>query len=219
MKRIIFALLTLLLLSSPAFGQEGYIQHPSSGSGTGVSTASDCSVAAYQANGKICQDTDDDKVWVGTGSAVEQLLSLGASGLGALTTGVLYCTTGSSICTPSTKAIGTGSGQVAAGDHVHAGMTSTIASGTAALGTDAIGSGDHATLVTVAATGVATTDVINWGFNSDPHGVTGYAPSTNGMLTIIAYPTANNVNFLVVNNTGASITPGSAITLNWIVVR
>lgn len=93
-----------------------------------------------------------------------------------------------------------------------------VASGTSALGTGAISSGACATAVTTSATNVATTDVINWGFNGDPTGVTGYAPSANGMLTIVAYPSANNVNFKVCNNTGASITPG-AVTLNWIVVR
>lgn len=94
-----------------------------------------------------------------------------------------------------------------------------IASGTAALGTSAITSGASATLVTVAATGVATTDVISWGFNQSPNGVTGYnAASTTGCLVITAYPTANNVNFLVSNPTAASITPG-ALTLNWRVDR
>ena len=94
-----------------------------------------------------------------------------------------------------------------------------IASGTAELGTAEIASGNHATVVTVAATGVATTDVIDWGFNADVHGVTGYAPTANGCLFIQAYPTANNVNFLVINNTAAAITPGSAVTLNWKVSR
>jgi hypothetical protein len=93
-----------------------------------------------------------------------------------------------------------------------------VASGTAALGTSAIASGASASVVTVAATGVATTDVIDWGFNGDPTGVVGYQPSVNGMLTIIAYPTADNVNFKVANNTAASVTPG-AITLNWKVRR
>jgi hypothetical protein len=93
-----------------------------------------------------------------------------------------------------------------------------IASGTASLGTSAIASGASASVVTVSATGVATTDVIDWGFNGTPAAVTGYVPSANGMLTIIAYPTANNVNFLVANNTAASVTPG-AITLNWRVMR
>lgn len=93
-----------------------------------------------------------------------------------------------------------------------------IANGTSALGTSAISSPSCATVVTTAATGVATTDVITAGFNGDPTAVTGYAPSTSGMLTIIAYPTTNNVNFKVCNNTASSITPG-AITLNWKVTR
>lgn len=98
------------------------------------------------------------------------------------------------------------------------GLTTTIASGTSALGTSAIASGACATVVTTAATNTATTDVILVGFNGDPTAVTGYAPSANGMLTIINYPTTNNVNHKVCNNTGASVTPG-AITLNWRVVR
>lgn len=94
-----------------------------------------------------------------------------------------------------------------------------IASGTSALGTSAISSGAAATLITTSATGVATTDVITWGFNTDPNAVTGYdAKSTSGCLVITAYPTANNVNFLVSNPTAGSITPG-ALTLNWRVVR
>lgn len=94
----------------------------------------------------------------------------------------------------------------------------TIASGTASLGTSAIASGGKASTVTVSAPGVLSTDTIVASFNSDPTGVTGYVPSTNGMLTIIPYPSSGNVNFIVANNTGSSITPG-AITLNWRVLR
>lgn len=94
----------------------------------------------------------------------------------------------------------------------------TIAGGTAVLGTGSISSATCATVVTVSATGVATTDVISVGFNSDPTGMTGYVPLTSGMLTIIPYPTANNVNFKVCNNTTSSITPG-VITLNFKVWR
>jgi len=97
-------------------------------------------------------------------------------------------------------------------------VTYTIASGTSALGTSAISSATCATAVTTSATGTATTDVIDVSFNGDPTGVVGYQPLTSGMLTIIAYPTANNVNFKVCNNTSGSITPG-AITLNWKVRR
>lgn len=94
----------------------------------------------------------------------------------------------------------------------------TIASGTAALGTSAISSAACATVVTASAPGVATTDVVLASFNGDPTAVTGYVPATAGMLTIIGYPTANNVNFKVCNNTSSSVTPG-AITLNWRVTR
>jgi len=97
-------------------------------------------------------------------------------------------------------------------------VTTTIASGTSALGTSAIASATCAAVVTTTATGTATTDVVLAGFNGDPTAVTGYIPATAGMLTIIGYPTANNVNFKVCNNTSASITPG-AITLNWRVER
>lgn len=92
----------------------------------------------------------------------------------------------------------------------------TIASGTSALGTSAISSNACATVVTTSATGVLTTDNIMADFNSDPSAVTGYVAGS--MLTIIKYPTANNVNFLVCNNTSGSLTPG-ARTLNWRVVR
>ena len=96
--------------------------------------------------------------------------------------------------------------------------STTIASGTSSLGTSAIASGACAAAVTTTATGAASTDVVNWGFNSNPTGVTGYIPSASGMLSIIAYPTTGNVVFLVCNNLASSVTPGS-ITLNWRIIR
>ena len=98
-------------------------------------------------------------------------------------------------------------------------LTGTVASGTAAMGTSAISSGACATVVTVSATGVATTDAIRVGFNTDPTAITGYGASATGaVLTIYPYPTANNVNFKVCNSSSGSITP-SALTLNWEVAR
>ena len=96
--------------------------------------------------------------------------------------------------------------------------THTIASGSTAMGTSAISSATCATVVTATATNTATTDVLTASFNGDPTAVTGYVPLTAGMLTIIAYPTANTANFKVCNSTTSTITPG-AITLNWRVVR
>lgn len=125
----------------------------------------------------------------------------------------------SAVAISQVTGLGTGVGTAATANLSAAGgLSSTIASGTSALGTGAISSATCATVVTTTATNIVTTDVIWWGFNGDPTGVTGYIPATAGMLTIIAYPSANNVNFKVCNNTASSITPG-AITLNWRVVR
>lgn len=97
-------------------------------------------------------------------------------------------------------------------------LATTVASGTAALGTSAIASGACATAVTATATGAATTDVVGWGFNSDVTSVTGYQASANGMLTILVWPTTNQINIKTCNNTASSVTPG-AVTLNWRIGR
>jgi hypothetical protein len=90
-------------------------------------------------------------------------------------------------------------------------LTATIASGTAALPTAAIASATCSSVVTVAATGALTTDAMSGiTFNGDPTAITGYAPTATGSLKIYQWPTANNVNFKVCNDTNASITPGAA---------
>src|SRR6266404_3441446 len=101
---------------------------------------------------------------------------------------------------------------------VNASTTLTIASGAKALATGAISSATCTSAQTATATGTLTTDTIIATFNADTTGVTGYIPSTNGMLVIFVYPTADTFNAKVCNNTTASITPG-AVTLNWRVVR
>jgi hypothetical protein len=99
-----------------------------------------------------------------------------------------------------------------------AGLTQTIASGSTALGTTLIASGAKSSILTVTATGVLATDNILADFNTDPSGITGYAPSASGMLTIIKWCSAGAINFYQYNNSGAGITPG-AVTLNWRVCR
>lgn len=102
------------------------------------------------------------------------------------------------------------------------GTTVTIASGNVALGTSAIASGTCATTVTVTATGADPApphyDTVSADFNADPTGVTGYAPSTSGILTIIKWVSVNAANFRVCNLTASSVTPG-AVTPNWRVLR
>ena len=97
-------------------------------------------------------------------------------------------------------------------------LPQTVASGTIALATGAVASGACTSAQTSTATGAASTDVIEATFNADPTSTTGYSPTTNGMLTIVSYPTTNTANFKVCNNTGSSITPGAA-TLNWRITR
>jgi hypothetical protein len=95
--------------------------------------------------------------------------------------------------------------------------TTTIASGTAALGTTLITNGTCAAVVTVTAPLVLTTDNVAADFNADPTSTTGYNPAT-GLLSIVKWPGSGNVNFKVCNATGSNQTPG-AVTLNWRVTR
>ena len=101
--------------------------------------------------------------------------------------------------------------------NANATMAYVVASGASALNTSAISSASH-NLTTVSATGVLTTDTILATVNGSIIAITGYVPATAGMLSIYAYPTADNVNFDVINNTSGAITPG-AVTVNWKVIR
>lgn len=91
-----------------------------------------------------------------------------------------------------------------------------VATGTATLGTSLVSSGACVAAVTVAAPGTTSGDNIMADFNADPTATSGYQPGQ--MLTIVKYPTTDNVNFKVCNNTASNITP-AAVTLNWKVLR
>jgi hypothetical protein len=93
-----------------------------------------------------------------------------------------------------------------------------LATTTAVLGTSPISGNSCASVVTVSATGVATTDTITWAPNADISAVTGYGAGSTDGLKIYPYPTADNINFKVCNGTSSSITPG-AVTLNVAVYR
>jgi hypothetical protein len=90
--------------------------------------------------------------------------------------------------------------------------TQTIASGTAAMTTAGIGTGACGTTVTVAATGVLTTDTIDFARNAAA------TIGNGGGLALNAWPTAGNVNFNYCNSSAGTITP-TAMTVNWSVRR
>lgn len=92
------------------------------------------------------------------------------------------------------------------------GLPFTIGSGTAAMTTAGITTGACGTTVTVAATGVLTTDVISFARNA------AVTIGNGGGLTLNAWPTAGNVNFNYCNSAAGTITP-TAMTINWTVVR
>jgi hypothetical protein len=130
----------------------------------------------------------------------------GFPGFGTITSGALMKFTDASGAATAGVVPGTGvETAIAANLSAAGGLSTTIGSGTATLGTGAISSAACATAVVVS-------------INGDPTAVTGYVPLAAGMLTIIAYPTSGNANFKVCNNTSSSITPG-AITLNVRVIR
>jgi hypothetical protein len=73
---IIFAILLIVVSTSEAWN-DGW----SSG---GVETSTECNASKYYKDGTLCQDTDDNKLYLGTGAAVLQILS--ATSIGTIAT-------------------------------------------------------------------------------------------------------------------------------------
>lgn len=145
----------------------------------------------------------------------------GACGAGSMTypsgTGIAVVTSGTSWGT--TIAPGTGVATALAVNTNTAGAFGVlIAKGTATINPGALASGSCSSAIDGGtATGVATTDSIEYSFNADPTAATGYS-GVGTLVTLYKYPTADHVNFKVCNWTGSSITPAS-VTLNWRVAR
>lgn len=83
-----------------------------------------------------------------------------------------------------------------------------VATGTATLTSSSIAAVTCAAVVTVAATGTATTDKISWSYASAP------STATDGKLILSVYPTLNNVNFLLCNPTAGALVP-TGLVVNW----
>lgn len=142
--------------------------------------------------------------------------TLGASGvLGSVTMG--NATSGTLKIQPVTGALGTTTLLIPVAAGVGT-IAQRIASGSAVVNPGALTSGSCSSAIDGGtATGVLTTDIVNYAFNADPSAATGYS-GIGSLVTIYKYPTADHVNFKVCNWTGSSITPAS-VTINWSVVR
>jgi len=90
-------------------------------------------------------------------------------------------------------------------------VTRSVAAGTSTLARSAIGAGGCAPVVTVSAGNALPSDRIAWSYASAPS-------AADGKLILSVYSTANNVNFLLCNPTGGSISP-SGLTINWVDLR
>jgi len=218
-------------VSTVAFGNG--LTVPSGSSGTAAVTLTNTTNSQSGASYTLLTTDASKTVWM-TNVAATTVTVLAAATAGAGYAVAVVCDAGCTIARSGSDTLNGAATSITLAGHqlayiqgdgtsayrvnIAAATPGTIASGTSALGTSAIASATCASVVTTAATGTATTDVVTASFNGDPTAVTGYIPLVAGMLTIVSYPTANNVNFKVCNNTSSSITPG-AITLNWRVAR
>ncbi len=185
-------------------------------------------VAAHAQSSKVTIDAEIDTNWPDntSGAITPAILRSTVKDIVASYVDWLVCSAQGGIvywnstATPTCLVAGT-SGQVLKTQGAAANPTwATVAilSGSKALGTTAIATTACTAAQTVTATGLLTSDVINWQFSSDPVAVIGYTPATAGSLQIRAYPTADTVNFKQCNPTASTITP-AALTINWQVIR
>lgn len=176
-----------------------------------IGSGSCASVVTVAASGVTTSDT----ISVGFLSDPTSIAGYGVSAIGAILSVYDYPTAGNvnfKVCNNTANSVSPGSMTLS---WIVMQPSSTVASGTATLGTSAIASGSCASVVTVAASGVSSTETLAIGFQGDPTSIAGYGTSATGaVLTVYAYPTAGDVNFKVCNSTSTSITPG-AMTINW----
>ena len=75
---IIIATVSILLISNNTIAGPAWVPPG------GAKPSTECNAEAYYADGTLCHDTDDDKLYLGTGAAVLQILS--ASSIGTIAT-------------------------------------------------------------------------------------------------------------------------------------
>lgn len=99
------------------------------------------------------------------------------------------------------------------GTPASANLAATIASGTTTLTSGNIANATCQAVVTTSASGVLTTDGIEWAYATNP------TVTTDGLLTVSASVTSNNVNFTRCNDTATNPIASTGIVINWRVLR
>jgi hypothetical protein len=111
------------------------------------------------------------------------------------------------------SSLGIGAGAAVTSTGAGGTMGAIIASGTTTLTSGNIANATCQTAVTSSATGAATTDSIEWAYASAPGG------TTDALLTVSPYVTANNVNFTRCNTSATNPIASTGMVINWRVVR
>jgi hypothetical protein len=172
----------------------------------------DCATSG--SNAIVCTKMNGQAVTLG--GAFTMSGAFGFTGTLTGTTAVTFPTSGTLVNTGVTTLASLSS---ANGSAIPAGatLTQTVCSGTISLsGTVASASSSN---FTATCTGLTPADNISLDFNGSPLAITGFVPSASGMLTVLKWPSSNTINVSVANNTAASITLGSTVTLNYHVYR
>lgn len=221
MKKLLSAVYILLVMAGYASADTVI-----TGGSNGVKTDTDCNQSQYYPLGTLCQDTDDGKLYKGTGAAVEEITSASAgagdvtgpaassdgemavfSGVGGKTikrsnslTGVAYLTSG----VVSAKTIGTASGNVAAGDHTHSGVYLPV-------GTldDTKGNGD--TSYVWSADKVYDQLALKQGLNAGLTSLAGLSEAAGSVVTT----SADNTYGVVTSSSGLKLLQNNAGTMTW----
>jgi hypothetical protein len=143
----------------------------------------------------------------GANSSVYTTSEIANGQLGSLAyvigTGVEVCTAVTSGSCTTWTTVGGGGGAV----------TKVCSQVAITMPTALIASAAESTTATGTCTGLTTSDSVSCTAAVHLSGVTGFAPSTSGILTVLVWPTSNTINLSYENNTAGSITPG-ALTIH-----
>jgi hypothetical protein len=220
--------LASLLTSPPAIGGSS----PASGAFTTLSASGNVTLPGLLTSGTIayalCQDSTGHVIASSAAncySATATSITVGSTTVASGTNGDLLYNNGGVLGNETLASI-LASPPAIGGASPAAGAFTTLSSNglpvsvkicsqvTLTMPTGSIPSASTSTAATATCTGLTTSDTISCTPTVNILTVTGFTPSTNGILTIGSpWPTSNTINIMYENNTANPIVPG-AVTLN-----